>query len=109
MPGGEQAIREPWRMALAHLHDAGEDDHPLRDRIPAATLAVARRLIERQFHAPRTSSAGRLFDGVATLAGVRDRVSHEGQAAMELEWLASEVAPTGIIPSRSRRERPMAR
>ena len=98
MPGGEQAIREPWRMAAAYLHDAGLDDAPLRGRVPAASCAVARRLIDRRFNAPLTSSAGRLFDGVAALAGVRDRVSYEGQAAMELEWLASEVPRDGAYP-----------
>ena len=98
MPGGEQAIREPWRMALAYLDDAGQDDASLRGRVASGRLAIARRMILRQFNAPSTSSVGRLFDGVASLAGVRDRVSFEGQAAMELEWLASEVASDGHYP-----------
>jgi hydrogenase maturation protein HypF len=98
MPGSEQAIREPWRMALAHLDDAGLDDDSLRGRIPTTGLAIARRLIERRFQAPFTSSAGRLFDAVAALAGVRDQVSYEGQAAMELEWLASGVTADGHYP-----------
>ncbi|MBX6311318.1 MAG: carbamoyltransferase HypF [Isosphaeraceae bacterium] len=98
MPGGEQAIREPWRMALAYLGDAEQEDTPLRNRVPAAALATARRLIERRFNAPLTSSAGRLFDAVAALAGVRDSVSFEGQAAMELEWLASGVPVDGVYP-----------
>jgi hydrogenase maturation protein HypF len=98
MPGGDQAIREPWRMALAYLTDAREDDSLLRDRVPAPARAVVHQMIERQFHTPLTSSVGRLFDGVAALAGVRDRVSYEGQAAMELEALATDVPPAGVYP-----------
>ena len=88
MPGGDQAIREPWRMAAAHLADAGQGDAPLAGRVPAPALAAVRRLIDRRINSPLTSSAGRLFDAVAALTGLRDRVSYEGQAAMELEWLA---------------------
>jgi hydrogenase maturation protein HypF len=99
MPGGDQAIREPWRMALAHLLDAGGTDALLQERIPGQALCTVRRMLERRFHTPLTSSAGRLFDAVASLAGVRDRVRFEGQAAMELEWLAAAAAPGGAYPA----------
>jgi hydrogenase maturation protein HypF len=89
MPGGDAAIREPWRMAVAHLADAGIPDAPLKARLLPTQLDTLQRLLERRFHTPLTSSVGRLFDAVAALAGVRDRVSYEGQAAIELEWLAS--------------------
>jgi hydrogenase maturation protein HypF len=98
MPGGEQAIRQPWRMALAHLLDARQEVSLLRDRVPTAARAVAQRMIERGFQTPYTSSAGRLFDAVACLAGVRDRVSYEGQAAVELEALATDVSSDGAYP-----------
>ena len=69
MPGGEQAIREPWRMAAAYLADAGHGDELLAGDVPAPALATARRLIDRQTNCPPTSSAGRLFDGMAALVG----------------------------------------
>jgi hydrogenase maturation protein HypF len=95
MPGGDQAVREPWRMALAHLMDASLTDDLLAGRVPPAALRAVRRMLERRFHTPPTSSAGRLFDAVAALAGVRDRVTFEGQAAVELEWLAADVTTDG--------------
>jgi hydrogenase maturation protein HypF len=100
MPGGEQAVREPWRMAAAFLADAGEGDDLLRSRVPATAMSTVRLMIDRRINAPMTSSVGRLFDGVAAFAGVRDRISYEGQAAMELEWLASHVATAtaGVYP-----------
>ena len=75
-------------MALAHLVDAGESDAILAPRVTTPTLRGVRQMLERRLNSPMTSSAGRLFDAVAALAKVRDRVSFEGQAAMELEWLA---------------------
>jgi hydrogenase maturation protein HypF len=98
MPGGEQAIREPWRMAVAHLADAGWQGPSLRDRLAPAALRAVERMLERRLNSPLTSSAGRLFDAVAALAGVRDRVGYEGQAAMELEWLAEGTPPDGVYP-----------
>jgi hydrogenase maturation protein HypF len=98
MPGGEQAIREPWRMAVAHLADAGVRYAPLEARVLLPQMKIIARMLEQRFRTPLTSSAGRLFDAVASLAGVADRVSYEGQAAVELEWLASWVAETGVYP-----------
>jgi hydrogenase maturation protein HypF len=91
MPGGTAAIREPWRMAAAHLAAAFGDDVPEGLDVVArnrgrwdAVLAVARSGVS----SPMTSSAGRLFDAVAALVAGRDAVSYEGQAAIELEQLA---------------------
>jgi hydrogenase maturation protein HypF len=55
-------------------------------------------MLARRFNSPLTSSAGRLFDAVASIAGVRDSVSYEGQAAVELEWLATNAEPDTHYP-----------
>ena len=91
LPGNEQAIREPWRMALAHLLDAEQDLAALPGGLDPVVLAGVIRMCQQKFHTSRTSSMGRLFDAVAVLAGGRPRVSFEGQAAIEWEWLASEI------------------
>jgi hydrogenase maturation protein HypF len=88
MPGGEQAIRQPWRMACAWLQEAlGEEPEPLPGVEAARWRAVAS-LARGELAAPRTTSIGRLFDAVAALCGVRHEVSYEGQAAIELEAAA---------------------
>ncbi len=98
MPGGDRAVREPWRMAMAHLVDCGRPPGPLVQRLPTASLRAVRAMLEGHVNSPWTSSAGRLFDAVASLAGVRDCVSYEGQAAMQLEWLAATVEQDGTYP-----------
>jgi hydrogenase maturation protein HypF len=98
MPGGEQAIREPWRMAVAHLRDAEAEFLPLKARNVHLGGPIVEKLLERRLNTPLTSSAGRLFDAVAALACVRDRVNYEGQAAVELEGLATGVAPDSAYP-----------
>jgi hydrogenase maturation protein HypF len=112
MPGGEQAIQGPWRMALAHLKDAQAELAPLARRVLPLEMRSVERMLERRFNTPPTSSAGRLFDSVASLAGVRDRVTYEGQAAMELEWLATDATPDrcypfGIDPAGGEQETPL--
>lgn len=93
MPGGEQAIREPWRMAAAHLLDAGLDLSLLRMRIAESSLKTVQQMLARKINCPLTSSAGRLFDAVSSICGLNDRVAYDGQAAMELEWAADRQAP----------------
>ncbi len=90
LPGGERAIREPWRTAIAHLTDADAVCDGLDRRIPESSRRFVRGMLEKGVNSPVTSSAGRLFDAIACLLGVRDTVSYEGQAAVELEWLASQ-------------------
>jgi hydrogenase maturation protein HypF len=98
MPGADQAIREPWRMGVAHLRDAGIRSRAFAERIEPAALCVMEKMLERGCNTPMTSSAGRLFDAIAAVAGVRMRASYEGQAAMELEWLATDVRDDGAYP-----------
>jgi hydrogenase maturation protein HypF len=92
MPGGDAAVREPWRMALAHLHAAGLDvTSPELLHLLGATEKEARlllRMIERGINAPLTSSLGRLFDAVAAVVLSRRAVDYEAQAAIELEGFA---------------------
>jgi hydrogenase maturation protein HypF len=91
MPGGAAAIRQPWRMAAAYLDAAYPEGAPELDvaRRNSAQWEAVRRLARRGVNAPLTSSAGRLFDAVAAILGIRDQVNYEGQAAIELEQLAS--------------------
>ena len=84
LPGGDAAVREPWRMACAWRAAAGGDARPLRGVDPERWRAVAR-MAETGTASPVTTSVGRLFDAVAALCGLRLEVSYEGQAAMELE------------------------
>ncbi len=99
MPGGEAAIREPWRMALGHLSAAGFDAGVSETlALVGATeneARVLRRMMERGVNAPLTSSLGRLFDAVAAVVlGRRPprRMDYEAQAAIELEGLAVDEA-----------------
>jgi hydrogenase maturation protein HypF len=99
LPGGDRAVRQPWRMALAWLLEAGWDGRlPGPDRRRSEQVAE---LVRTGLSSPLTTSMGRLFDAVAALCGVRDEVTYEGQAAIELEAAADpaergayELAPS---------------
>jgi len=86
MPGGEAAIREPWRMACAWLAEAGVSA-PLPG-VDAARWADVAALARSGLASPLTTSAGRLCDAIAALCGLRHSVTYEGQAAIELEAAA---------------------
>ena len=96
LPGGDKAVREPWRMALAWLDAAGipwaEDLPPvrfaLRQEMGWPVMPALRHQLRTRLNAPLTSSAGRLFDAAAALLGVRQTIHYEAQAAIELETLA---------------------
>ncbi len=106
LPGGEAAVREPRRVALALLWElcgeaalemnalAMDDLAPIRDLRPAGRTLLAQ-MLARGINAPLTTSAGRLFDGIAALIGLPDVISFEGQAAMALEF-AADPQETGV-------------
>jgi hydrogenase maturation protein HypF len=83
LPGGEAAVREPWRTSACYLERAGRP-------VPWREWSLVRESLK--VNAPLSSGAGRLFDAVSALLGVRERISYEGQAAIELEQLAGETA-----------------
>ncbi len=98
LPGGEAAVKEPRRTALGMLTELFGEDSAVANNLPCiksftpVELSTLRRMLERRLNSPPTTSAGRMFDGIAAMLGVRQQTTFEGQAAMELEWLASSVS-----------------
>jgi len=94
LPGAEKAVKEPWRVAASLLRESfGDTWHRVAEKLPLGVKAghfnVLENMMARGFNSPLTSSLGRVFDGVAAILGTRHTVSFEGQAAMELETLAT--------------------
>jgi len=93
LPGGDAAITNPYRAALAHLAVAGVEWHddlpPVRTAARAGSTGSLRRQIDMSAGCVPTSSMGRLFDAVASMLGVRQRISYAAQAAIGLEHLAT--------------------
>ncbi len=98
LPGGEQAMREPRRAALGLLYECFGEAAFALTRLPtlaafsAAELRTLRQMLARTVNAPLTSSVGRLFDAVASLLGLRQVAGFEGQAAMDVEFVADTDA-----------------
>ena len=87
LAGGQAAIRQPWRLAVAALADAGEPLDLLTAIDPVRRNAVLR-LLDKRVISPLATGAGRWFDAVGALLGLRNEITYEGQAAVELESLA---------------------
>jgi hydrogenase maturation protein HypF len=95
LPGGEKAIREPWRIAAAALLSESPRDgmHMIKQVFPGRPAEFIAQMLERRVQCPLSSGAGRLFDAIAALAGIRQEIAYEGQAAILLEAQAQQEIP----------------
>jgi len=94
LPGGAAAIKKPYRMALSYLYTLLGENFSLEglpiSKINSTELDIIKQQLKRGINSPLTSSAGRLFDAVSALAGVRGEIDYEAQAVIELEMLAPD-------------------
>jgi hydrogenase maturation protein HypF len=104
LPGGDLAVKEPRRTALGLLFELlgdevfAQHDLAVLRSFRADELRILRQALARGLNCPRTSSAGRLFDAVAAILGLRHTRQFEGQAAMELEWAIGDAATDACYP-----------
>ncbi|HSV96171.1 MAG TPA: carbamoyltransferase HypF [Spirochaetota bacterium] len=94
LPGGENAIRDVWKIGIALLHARYGEEYPLMRRDGATAMVCE--MIEKDINCPQTCSIGRLFDGMAAVLGIAESVSAEAEAAMLLEEAALRGAGTWI-------------
>lgn len=101
LAGGEAAVLHPQRMAAAALHALGLDDHPavraLAERMEQGERDLVATLVDRRLNCPDTSSAGRLLDAVAAVAGICEQATYDGQPAIELEAAAWRCERAGGV------------
>ena len=104
LPGGEKAIKEPRRTALGMLYELFGDevfhrqDLPTLQAFTSAELELINQMLLKKVNAPITTSVGRIFDAVASLIGLQQKVNYEGQAAMELEFLTQNMESEEYYP-----------
>jgi len=93
IPGGTAAIKNPWQMGISYLHAVFGNqlpDIPFVNALSHGQVSTILKLLDSGINSPLTSSCGRLFDGVAAIAGLRNRVNYEGQAAIEFEQIIAD-------------------
>jgi hydrogenase maturation protein HypF len=104
LPGGEAAVKEPRRSALGLLYEIFGPAVFQMDKLhtllafSADELSILSTMLQKKINVPVTSSAGRLFDAVASLIGLRQKTSFEGQAAMEMEFALNENFADRVYP-----------
>jgi len=84
LPGGDAAVKSPWRIGLGYLYAAYAGQIPDLPFLRGRSVGPLVEMLDRQLNCPRTSSCGRLFDAVAALCGLRSEISYEAQAAIAL-------------------------
>ncbi|MFL0267723.1 carbamoyltransferase HypF [Candidatus Clostridium radicumherbarum] len=93
IPGGEISIKEPWRIAVSFIHKLYKSGISVSNlslnevitKLYGVKALTILNVIEHDFNCPETSSMGRLFDAVSSIIGIRDKITYEGQASIELE------------------------
>jgi hydrogenase maturation protein HypF len=104
LPGGEKAVQEPRRAAIGLLYELfGDALFEMEELAPVRAFSPQQRellkaMLEKKLNSPVTSSAGRLFDAIASIAGLRQKLNFEGQAAMELEFALDGVTTDDAYP-----------
>ncbi|MBI5963059.1 MAG: carbamoyltransferase HypF [Chloroflexi bacterium] len=99
LPGGDSATRNPWRIAVGYAESLGLDitNLPFLESMETQAVDIVRQQVRKKLNAPLTSSMGRLFDAISSLIGIRNQVTYEAQAAIEMEVLSksylSEAKP----------------
>ncbi len=89
--GGDQAIREPWRVALGYLHSINYDKNKVFKRLDKEEIYMVTQALEKNINCFKTSSMGRFFDCVSSLLNIRHRITYDGQGAIELENILNPV------------------
>lgn len=100
LPGGDTAVKEPRRMGATYLYKTFGDDFLNLDidfvkKIDRKKWVFIKNMIDRRINSPEVSSIGRLFDAVSSIIGVRDYITYQGQAAIELEMISDETKREG--------------
>ena len=92
LPGGDSATRNPWRIAVGYAESLGLDiaNLPFLESIDANAVEIVRLQVRKKLNTPQTSSMGRLFDAISSLIGIRNQVTYEAQAAIEMEVVSKK-------------------
>ncbi len=102
LPGGEQAVKDPRRIAISILSEVLGNNNflklPFLETIAAKELNLVKQMLSRNLNTPLTSSVGRLFDGVAAMIGICQNISFEGQGAMALEYAINDLKTEQSYP-----------